>query len=136
MNFLLMLVLAVDLVSVKSEANLERRSELALDYANQSIDSARDAYNAGDSAKMQASLDEAGQAVDVAYDALSETGKNPRNNKFFKRAELRTRELMRRLDGLSQTVGIDDREPIAKLREHIAEVHDNLLKGIMSKKKK
>jgi hypothetical protein len=84
---------------------------------------------------MQSALAEAGEAVDVAYQALSDTGKNPRNNKYFKRAELRTRELTRRLDGLSQTVGVDDRDPVTKLRDHIAEVHDNLLKGIMSKKK-
>jgi hypothetical protein len=135
MHALLILLLAADLSSLKSEANLERRSELALDYANQSIDAARDAYSAGDAAKMQAALSETGDAVDVSYQALSDTGKNPRNNKFFKRAELRTRELMRRLDGLAQTVSVDDRDPVTKLREHIAEVHDNLLKGIMSKKK-
>ena len=128
-------MLAVDLASVRSEPNLERRSELALDYANQSLDAARDSYSAGDAGKMQAALGEAAEAVDVMYQALSDTGKNPRNNKYFKRAELRTRELMRRLDGLSHLVSVDDRDPVTKLREHIAEIHDNLLKGIMSKKK-
>jgi len=43
--------------------------------------------------------------------------------------------LIRRLDGLTQTVGVDDRDSVTRLREHAAEVHDNLLKGIMSKKK-
>ena len=135
MNALLMLVLAIDLASVKNEPNLERRSDLALDYVHQMIDAARDAYNAGDSAKMQAALEDGGHAIDVAYQALSDTVKNPRNSKSFKRAELRTRELIRRLDGLSVTVGVDDRDPVTKLREHVAEVHDDLLKGIMSKKK-
>ena len=132
---LLLVWLAADLASVRNEPNLERRSDLALDCANQSIDAARDSYGSGDSAKMQAALQEAGEAVDLSYQSLSDTGKNPRNNRYFKRAELRTRELMRRLDGLAQTVSVDDREPVNKLREHIAEVHDNLLKGIMSKKK-
>ena len=135
MTTLLILLLAADLASVRNEPNLERRSDLALDYANQSIDVARDSYNAGDPAKMQSALAEAAEAVDVSYQALSETGKNPRNNKYFKRAELRTRELMRRLEGLSQTVSVDDREPVTKTRDHIAEIHDNLLRGIMSKKK-
>jgi hypothetical protein len=135
MHALLILLLAADLTAVKNEPNLEHRSELALDYAHASIDTARESYNAGDAVKMQSALAEAGEAVDVAYQALSDTGKNPRNNKYFKRAELRTRELTRRLDGLSQTVGVDDRDPVTKLRDHIAEVHDNLLKGIMSKKK-
>ncbi len=135
MNALLMLILAIDLASVKNEPNLERRSDLALDYVNQCVDGARDAYNAGDSQKMQASLEEGGQALDVAYQALSDSGKNPRNSKSYKKAELRTRELIRRLDGLTQTVGVDDRDSVTRLREHAAEVHDNLLKGIMSKKK-
>ncbi len=134
MNALLILMLAADLNSVKNEPNLEHRSEMALDYANQSIDAARDAYNAGDVAKMQAALAQVSDAVDVSYEALSETGKNPRNNKYFKRAELRTRELVRRLDGLAQTVNFEDREPVSKVRDHVADVRDNLLKGIMSKK--
>ncbi len=135
MTALLMLILAIDLASVKSEPNLEHRSELALDFANQSIDVARDAYSAGDAAKMQTALDEAAGAVDVMYQALSATGKDPRNNKYFKRAELRTRELIRRLDGLSQSVSVDDRDPVTRLRDHVAEIHDNLLKRILTKKK-
>lgn len=135
MHALLILFLAADLASVRNEPNLERRSELALDYASQTVVAARDAYNSGDSTKMQAALGEGGEAVDVAYQALSDTGKNPRNNKYFKRAELRTRDLIRRLDGLAQTVGVDERDLVHKLREHVAEVHDNLLKGIMSKRK-
>ena len=135
MNALLILFLAIDLASVKNEPNLERRSDLALDFVHQAIDAAREAYNAGDSAKMQASLEEGGQALEISYQALSDAVKNPRNSKSFKKAELRTRELIRRLDGLAQTVGVDDREAVAKLRDHVAEVHDDLLKGIMSKKK-
>ena len=132
---LLIAFLAADLASIKLEPNLEKRSELALDYANQAIDTARDAYNAGDTAKVQAALGEVSESVDIAYQALSDTGKNPRNNKYFKRAELRTRELVRRLDGLAQTVSFDDREPVSRVRDHVADVRDNLLKGIMSKKK-
>ena len=135
MHALLILCLAADLASIRTEANLERRSDLALDYAHQAVDTARDSYAAGDASKMQAALSEAGDAVDVSYQSLSETVKNPRNNKSFKRAELRTRELMRRLDGLAQTVALDDRELVTRLRDRVAEVHDNLLKGIMSKKK-
>ena len=131
---LLILFVAADLASIKSEANIERRSELALDYANQSIDSARDGYNSGDMAKVQAALSEMNDAIEVAYQALSEV-KNPRGNKYVKRAELRTRELVRRLDGLAQTVNFEDREPVSKARDHAADIRDNLLNGIMSKKK-
>jgi hypothetical protein len=130
-----MICAASDLASIRNEASLERRSELALDYANQAIDQAKEAYAAGDTAKTEAALGELKEAVDVAYDALSNSGKDPRKDKFHKRAELRTRELIRRLDGLAQTVSFEDRDAVSRIRDHVAEVHDNLLKGIMSKKK-
>jgi hypothetical protein len=136
MQWLLITVLALDLTSIKTEPNLEKRSELALDYANTSLDQAKEAYASGDAAKMGTSLEEVGASVDLAYDSLSETGKDPRGSRFFKRAELRTRELLRRLEGERDTVNFDDRSVVEKIHDHVAEVHDNLLKGIMSKKKK
>ncbi len=136
MEWLLIAFLAFDLASIKTEPNLEKRSELALDYANAALDQGRDAYNAGDAAKMGAALGDVGESVDLAYDSLSETGKDPRGSRFFKRAELRTRELLRRLEGLRETVSFEDRSLVEKVRDRVAEVHDNLLKGIMSKKKK
>jgi hypothetical protein len=136
MQWVLIMVLALDLNSVKQEPNLERRSELALENANASLDSVREAFTAGDMAKMRAALDETRESVDLAYQALSDTGKDPRRNpKFFKRAELKTRELLRRLDGLVQGVDVESQGWVEKVRDRIAEVHDNLLKGIMSKKK-
>jgi hypothetical protein len=129
-------LLAFDLGSIKNEPNLERRSELALAYANTALDQAREAYDAGDVAKTEAALGELRESVELAYQSLEETGKDARRNpKFFKRAELKTRELMRRLDGLRSTVGFEDRPLVEKVRDRVAEVHDDLLKGIMSKKK-
>lgn len=136
MQWLMMMVLALDLNSVKQEPNLERRSELALENANGSLDAAREAFTSGDLTKMQAALDEARESVDLAYQSLSDTGKDPRRSpKFFKRAELKTRELLRRLDGMAQGVDVESRAWVEKVRDRIADVHDNLLKGIMSKKK-
>jgi hypothetical protein len=136
MHWILMLALAFDLASVKSEPNLEKRSELALMNANTALDSARDAYGQGDLDKTQANLDEVRDSVDLAYQALSDTGKDPRKDRFFKRAELKTRELLRRLEGLDQTMSFADRGIVDKVRDRVSEIHDNLLKGIMSKKKK
>jgi hypothetical protein len=136
MHWILMLALAFDLASVKSEPNLEKRSELALINANTALDSARDAYGQGDLDKTQANLDEVRDSVDLAYQALSDTGKDPRKDRFFKRAELKTRELLRRLEGLDQTMSFADRGIVDKVRDRVSEIHDNLLKGIMSKKKK
>jgi hypothetical protein len=136
MQWLLISLLAFDLASIKTEPNLEKRSDLALDYAHAALDHARDSYRSGDIANATATLDEVGDSVDLAYNSLVESGKNPRDSRSFKRAELRTRELLRRLEGIRETVSFEDRLPIEKLRDRITEVHDDLLKGIMSKKKK
>src|SRR5580704_2715012 len=137
MHWILLLTLAFDLTSVKSEPNLEKRSELALDHANVSLDAARDDYNAGDVGKTQTELEEMCDSVDVAYDALANTGKDPhRDPKFFKRAELRTNELLRRLESLTPGMSGLDRNTLENVRARISMVHDDLLKGIMSKKKK
>ncbi len=73
--------------------------------------------------------------MELSFQSLEETGKSARNNKYYKRAELRTRELLRRLDGLRDLVGFEERSLVEKVRDRVAEVHDDLLKGIMSKKK-
>lgn len=136
MNLVLIVILAFDLASIKTEPNLEKRSELALDHAGAALDQAREAYSAGDVAKMELALGEVGESVELAYHALTDTGKDARRNpKFFKRAELRTRELMRRLEGIRETVSYQDRALVEMVRDRVAQVHDDLLKEIMSKKK-
>ena len=135
-HLILVLTLAFDLTAIQSEPNLEKRSERALDYANLALDAARDDYNSGNYDKSQNELQEVCDSVDLAYQSLSDTGKDPRKDpKFFKRAELRTRELLRRLEGVGQGMSQVDRGTLDKVRERISEVHDNLLNGIMSKKK-
>src|ERR1035437_5905058 len=73
-------LLAVDLASIQQEPNLERRSQLAMDYAGAALDTARTAYQASDLEKTQAALSEVGQAVDLAYDSLQKTGKEARRD--------------------------------------------------------
>ncbi len=127
---------AVDLAAIQQEPNLERRSDLALQYASSALDTAREAYTAGDIDKTQAAFQEVGSSVDLAYDSLGQTGKDPRRSpKFFKRAEMSTRQLLRRLDGMMESMSVVDRALIEKVRGRVADVHENLLKGIMSKKK-
>lgn len=133
MHLLLILCLASDLASIKLEANLERRSELALTNASAAMDVARDA--AGDEAKLKPALEEIRDSVDLAYQSLVDSGKSARRNpKFFKRAELKTRELMRRLEGLAQAVDADDRMFVESVRDQVSKVHDDLIKDIMQKK--
>ena len=127
---------AIDLASIQQEPNLERRNQLAMDYANSALDSARTAYQANDLVKTRSSLDDAGEAVSLAYSSLKQTGKEARRDpKFFKRTELATRQMLRRIEGMAEAMNFEDRSLIDKLREKVAAIHEDLLQDIMGKKK-
>ena len=127
---------AIDLASVQQEPNLDRRSQLAMELANSALDSARTAYQANDLDKTRASLDDTGEAVSLAYESLKQTGKEARRDpKFFKRTELATRQMLRRIEGMAESMNFEDRSLIDKLRERVAAIHENLLQDIMGKKK-
>jgi hypothetical protein len=135
MHALLILCLAFDLTAIKLEPNLERRSERALDNASSAMDTARNASSAGEPEKVKAALEELRDSVDLAYQSLVDSGKSARRSpKFFKRAELKTRELMRRLEGLAQAVDAEDRVFVVSVRDRVSQVHDNLIQDIMQKK--
>jgi len=127
---------AIDLASVQQEPNLERRSQLAMDSANSALDTARTAYQANDLDKTRASLDEVGEAVSLAYTSLKQTGKEARRDpKFFKKTELATRQMLRRIEGMAEGMNFEDRSLVDKLRERVTAIHENLLQDIMAKKK-
>jgi hypothetical protein len=135
MQALLIFCLAFDLAAIKLEPNLEHRSERALENAASAMGMARDASMGGDSAKVKASLEELRDSVDLAYQSLVDAGKSARRNpRFFKSAELKTRQLMRRLDGLAQAVDADDRPFVETVRDRVSQVHDDLIQDIMQKK--
>lgn len=128
---------AADLASIQQEPSLERRSQLAMDYAGAALDAARSAYQSSDLEKTKASLGEVGDAVDLAYDSLQQTGKEARRDpKFFKRTELATRQLLRRIEGMAESMSFEDRAIAEKVRDRVAAIHDDLLQGIMAKRKK
>ena len=125
-----------DIESVKSEPNLEKRSEKALQYADDVLDRVRGLYREGKWKEVEAALTQIGSAVDLAQTSLKDSGKNPRKNpKYFKKAELKTRELARRLQSFSQEVSFDERATVDKLREHVVKVHDQLLEDVLTKRK-
>ena len=135
MQALLILCLAFDLAAIKMEPNLERRSERAMDNAAAAMDAARDASSAGEAGKAKAALEEVRDSVALAYQSLVESGKSARRSpKFFKRAELKTRELMRRLEGLAQAVDSEDRAFVETVRDEVSKVHDDLIQDLMQKK--
>ncbi len=130
-----LLMMAADLPTIKATPDLEKRSELALANADTDITSAREAYNQGDVKKMQATLDDLRESVKLSLDSLEQTHKRARNSKYYKQAELKTRALARRLMTLADEVSVDDRKTVEDARQHVLDVHDQLLSDIMGKKK-
>lgn len=126
---------AADLASIAQEPNLEKRSQLAVEYARTALETASQEYRDGDMAKTEAALHDVAAAVELAYQSLLDTHKNARRDpKYFKRTEVATRELLRRIDGLAGSMSYADRPVAGKVRDRVAAVHDNLLQAIMKRK--
>jgi len=136
MHLLLTLLLAVDLAGIKTEPKLEKRSELALQYADKAVDTARDAYKKGDMDATRSALSDVKDGVQLSYDSLMATGKDPRKSSGpFKSAEKTTRQILRRLDGLSDFMSASDRGVVDPVRQVVSDIHDKLIMGIMGRKK-
>ena len=129
--------LRADLKPALAEANLGKRSKLALDNAAVALKAAREAYAKGDNQKVAAVVDEIQQSVDLAYDSLMQTGKNPRNSpRWFKTAEMATRELSKKLDTFQRDMDFADRPLLDKVKARVQQVHEELLLGLMEGKRK
>ena len=129
--------LRADLKQALAERDLGRRSKLALDNAEAALKAARAAYDLGDTEKVAAGIGEIVESVDLASDSLNKTGRNPRNSpKWFKQAEIQTRDLLKRLDTFQRDMSFSDRPMLDKAKNRVQEVHDSLLLGLMEGKHK
>lgn len=127
---------AADLADVKAQPNLEKRSDLALANAERALKEARDAYNKGEMEQTTTLVAEVEQSVALAGTSLRETGKNPRKSpKWFKKAEIRTRDLMKKIEAFDQEMNVADRPMLAEVRARVQKVHEDLLLGIMEGRK-
>jgi len=124
-----------DLAAVKAEPDLNRRSELALLNADEKIDQARQAYQAGNEAAEETAIQEVADSVTVCYDALEKTHGAPRKSRYYKHAELKVSVLMRRLSGFRDEVSFDFRPKVDDVLKRLSDIHDELLSDIMSRKK-
>jgi hypothetical protein len=129
--------LRADLKVALAEPNLEKRSKLALDNAEASYQMVRAGYEKGDNAQVAAAAKEIVESIDLAYTSLTATGKDPRKSpKWFKRAEIETRDLLRRLSGFQEQMSFDDRPMLDPAKVKLQQVHDSLLVGLMEGKHK
>jgi len=119
---------SADLKSVQAEPNLERRSERALDYAGEVLSNLRADLESKEWNTVAIELADFRAGVDVCVESLKSTGKTARRNpKYFKKAEVRLRELGRRLKGLQQLLPVDDRPKIEDLMEYVDKLQDELV---------
>jgi RNA polymerase-interacting CarD/CdnL/TRCF family regulator len=129
--------LYADLQRAMSEPNLEKRSQLALDNAAAAYKNARAAYDKGDLEAVSAAIKEVQESVDLAHASLTKTGKDPRKNpKWFKKAEITTRDLLRRLESFQQEMSFSDRPLLDACKTRVTQVHDELLVGLMEGQRK
>ena len=124
------------LQGAKAEPNLEKRSKLALDNAEQALTEARAAYSRGDSAQVEARAMEIRESVELAETSLHQPGKNPRKSQGFKHAEIVTRGLLRRLDSFQQEMSAADRPMLDGVKGEVQQAHDHLLLGVLGSKEK
>jgi hypothetical protein len=127
--------LRADLTKVMAEPNLERRSELALKQANERMEEARTLYSDDKMPEFRTQVVEVAELVELSYKSLQDTGKRARKSpKWFKRAELSIRSLLRRVDGLEKDVSSEDRKTVTEVQARVRTVHQQLLHDIMTKK--
>lgn len=120
---------------VKTIANLEHRANLALDYALAAERKAEDAYSKSGEPGVTATLGEMLAGVELAKSSLDASGKKPYSSpKYFKYAEQKSRELLKRLESLEQKMDADERKVISAPKDRIDAIHDGWLQGIMGKK--
>jgi hypothetical protein len=126
-----------DLKQALAESNLEKRSQLALENAVAAYKAARTAYEKGESEQVAAGIAEIQESVELAFTSLTQTGKDPRRSpKWFKKAEMETRDLLKRLDAFDHEMSFSDRPMLEKLKAKVQQVHDDLLVGLMEGKHK
>lgn len=128
--------LHADLKRAMAEQNLEKRSGLALENASAALKGARAAYDKGDNDEVAKDAAEVLESVELAFTSLSQSGKNPRRSDWFKKAEISTRDLSRKIQDFQDQMSYVDRPLLDKLKARVLEVHEELLLEVMEGKKK
>ena len=113
------------------------RAKLQIRLAGFALDEARKQYDEASVEKGLKSLQEMLKLVEDAQEQLFGTGNNPRKKpKGFKEAEIKLRELSRRLEDLRLSLPTEERGELEKIAARLVEIRDKLLHGLMSVKGK
>ncbi len=123
------------LVILFQQPNLEQQARLSLDKADKALSEARAAYDKRDLELTKSLVREMLTDVQLAEKSLADTGKDARRRpKQFKLGEMRTREMLKRIDSLENDMDIDDRAFVAEAKIKVQAIHDEWLLGIMGAK--
>jgi hypothetical protein len=121
---------------VKAEPNAEHRARLAVDYAGVAERNAEAAYAKGDAESTSAELKNVVESFHAAEEAFVASHKTPgRNPGPYKYAEMRSREVLIRLNDLEHKMDAEEREAVAGIIAKVQEIHDAWFEGIMGRTK-
>lgn len=122
--------------AVMAEKAFDKRAELALKEADEQISAAAKAYaDAGDLKVFHAHVDSVGELVEFTLKTLQDSGmRGGKRVKNFKRAELKMRSLLRRLETLEMQVSADDRSHVERVKKVVSDTREHVLYDIMSKR--
>jgi uncharacterized protein YciU (UPF0263 family) len=114
---------------VRAEHNPGKRSEVAIELADRSVDQARAYFAAGDVKRGDSELALIGSLANECYNSTLEAHKS----KYWQRAEMKVAALHRRIHSLLEELDFEERGKAAELAAQLDEIHDKLLAGVMGK---
>jgi hypothetical protein len=115
--------------AVSSQHNPGKRSEIAIDAAEKSLDQARVYYKEGQQQRGEEELELIARLADECLSATQEA----RKSKYWKKSELGIAALHRRLRSFTDELSYDQRDKANELAAHLDSIHDKLLAGVMGK---
>lgn len=114
---------------LKSEHDPGKRSELAMDFADEAFASAKTLYAKGEVHQADALLDQMMAALQECSTSLDSAHKA----KYYKKAEMKLSYLQRRMQGLLDDLSAEERGWAEITNKKLDEIHDKLLDGVMRK---
>lgn len=134
-SLVLLAALSIDFDAVKAEPILEKRAQRALDFSQERLTEARKYYESGDDAAFAIALKQTAAGAEYCLASLEAMGKHPSQNvRHYKPAEMRVRELLRRMTTLRNDASIEQRPAVVECERRLTAVHETLLDGVMSKR--
>jgi len=124
--------------TVRKETNLTRRAQRALEYAEREMARGQKIVREfGSKTELEAALAQVAEGAELALQSLRETGRPPRRlSRDYKRGELKTRDLLRKLEDLEKALSLDDRPVVEAIRTKVTRVHEDFLAGVMGQSTK